>query len=90
MHGDGCNGERDHTPWHEAHRPPVVARVVLVSVTACDGSCDFALAVVPEKLTVDDPRLKGMYQAIGKRADRQAIGFTPLPAGPEAKDVRVQ
>ena len=70
-----------------------VRLLLLLSVLAlasCNGGCDFAIAVLPEKMAVDDPRLQPMYEAIAQRTDRPMMGFTPLPAGDQAKDVRLQ
>lgn len=64
--------------------------VSVLALASCNGGCDFAIAVLPERMAVDDPRLQPMYEAIAQRTDRPMMEFTPLPAGDQAKDVRLQ
>jgi hypothetical protein len=62
----------------------------LLSLASCNGSCDFSLGLLPEKVSPDDSRLKAFHEAIDRRVDRPAMGFTPVPRGSEAGDVRVE
>lgn len=43
----------------------------------------FALGLLPEKVSADDPQLRPLYEAIDRRPDRAALGFTPIPQGGE-------
>ena len=46
---------------------------VLVLVCSAVTSC----GVVPEKVSIDDPRVTPMLEAVAK-VDRQALGFSPV------------
>jgi len=50
---------------------------VYVSVIALLCSIIVACHLIPEKVTSDDPRVKAMFEAMGK-VDRKALGFTPV------------
>lgn len=40
--------------------------------------------LIPERVSLDDPRLKPMFEAMG-RVDRASMGFTPIPRDAEVR-----
>src|SRR5689334_12400047 len=59
-------------------RPSVVAVLLLAFVAAC--------GYVPEKVGVDDPRVKPLLDAMAA-VDRSSLGFTPIDP---AADIRLE
>jgi hypothetical protein len=58
-----------------------MARFVKIVVMLCSGLLG-CTQLFPERVSLDDPRLKPMFEAM-RRVDRASMGFTPI--GPDVK-----